>query len=473
MQQALSPFALPDHWPETPIPLASWQHFRIVPIAWQQQRLCVAVATTHAEQHIETLSFRLKCEITTVWWTEAQLEQAMQAFVRDAHSQDDAINMASSHDGTIDTLQSLLNAALLERSSDVHIEPYAQGYRQRCRIDGLLHEVDTWSHSQGERLIGRLKLLAGLDIGQARRPQDGALRMPLLSANDTDIRLSTLPTLYGEKAVLRFVPAGDGLRSCDQLGLTSQQSSALEQALHQRAGLVLVTGPTGSGKSASLYSMLKHLQQGAHINIASVEDPIEARLSGINQVQIDRVAGLDFATVLRAFLRQDPDVMMIGEMRDTETARIAIQAAQTGHLVLSSLHTGSVASALVRLHDLGIAPYNIAAGLRLIVAQRLVRRLCWHCREVDTNIPAELPQGTYYRAGAGCEQCRLGYQGRMGIFEVVTMTAALRHAIVTQQQHDEIAQHLRKTGVDSLFDAGITRARQGETSLEEVYRVLQ
>lgn len=468
-------FVLPTHWPDTPIPLSEWQRLRLVPLAQHGTTLEVACAPTSTMAALDRLSFRLKCTITPVAVSESQLDNAFQAF--SGHTRMTAEiarpeNAApASRDDTVEQLHTLVNMALRARSSDIHLEPYEQGYRQRCRIDGELQSMHTWTRDQGQRLIGRLKLLAGLDIAQSRLPQDGALQIPLADSITSDIRLSTLPTLEGEKAVLRFVTATHALRRCDQLGLQPFQSEALQQALMQRSGLILVTGPTGSGKSASLYSMLIQLAEQIRANITSVEDPVEASVSGVSQVQIDRTAGLDFACALRAFLRQDPDVMMIGEMRDAETAHIAIQAAQTGHLVLSSLHTGSAAATLVRLRDLGLAPYHLAAGIRLIVAQRLIRCLCPFCRIIDEHVPPEVPTGRYYRSGHGCDACHEGYQGRRGVFEVVSMTPSLRAALVTHQHHDEWVQCIRDSGTPSLFEAGLTLAAEGHTSLEEVYRV--
>lgn len=365
---------------------------------------------------------------------------------------------------TVPQLEQLLAQALTRRASDIHLEPLAQQGRVRLRIDGVLHPVAQYPINQFTRLITRLKVLAGLDIAQRRLPQDGQLRITL-AERDISFRLSTLPTLHGEKAVLRQVDDTQAPRALAQLGLTLAQRRLLEQALTRPQGLILVTGPTGSGKTATLYGGLRWLDALA-LNICSVEDPIETPLNNINQTAIAPAAGLQFATVLRALLRQDPDVIMIGEIRDEATAHIAINAAQTGHLVLSTLHTNSAAESVTRLLQLGIAPYLLADSLSLVIAQRLVRRLCRHCRR-------QTPQSAQLRWQPGtCPRCHGGYRGRRALFELLPVTPALRHAIRNGASSTRLQQLAEEHGMQPLRATAQRLAEQGVTAWGEVIRVL-
>ncbi|ELM3657626.1 GspE/PulE family protein [Edwardsiella piscicida] len=378
--------------------------------------------------------------------------------------EEEALYPATEDTQTAPQLEQLLLHALRRRASDIHLEPLETRGQVRLRIDGVLHPLADYPTLQFTRLVTRLKVLAGLDIAERRLPQDGQLRIPL-SEQTHSFRLSTLPTLHGEKAVLRQVSTRETPRSLARLGLSPAQRQTLAQALAQPQGLILVTGPTGSGKTATLYAGLRRLNAQT-LNICSVEDPIETPLENINQTAIAPRAGLQFATVLRALLRQDPDVIMIGEIRDETTAHIAVNAAQTGHLVLSTLHTNSAAQTLTRLLQLGIAPYLLADSLLLVIAQRLVRRLCRHCRqrEPDAVRPSWLP--------GECAHCSGGYRGRRALFELLTPTPTLRQAMRSGADSARLQQLAEAQGMLPLHTTAQRLAEQGKTSWGEVLRVL-
>lgn len=375
-------------------------------------------------------------------------------------------------------VQQLLEQAVAQRASDLHFEPYEQDYRVRMRIDGLLHELARPPQAFRDRLAARIKVMARLDVAEKRLPQDGRIKLQLQDGRELDLRVSTLPTLFGEKVVVRVLDATQAQLDLGCLGYEAQDLALLEQAIRRPHGMVLVTGPTGSGKTQSLYACLKQLNT-AEVNIATVEDPCEIQMNGINQVNVQDKPGLGFAVALRAFLRQDPDILMVGEIRDLETARIAIQAAQTGHLVLSTLHTNDAPATLVRLRNMGVASYNIAASVSLITAQRLVRRLCPHCRE-----PQMLSAETLHQAGMGrhtlaaeayrvygargCSACHKGFKGRTGIFQVMPVSAAMQSLILQEAGTLELAQQAAREGVCSLRQAGLRKVMAGETSLDEV-----
>ncbi|NOH70120.1 type IV-A pilus assembly ATPase PilB [Vibrio pectenicida] len=371
-------------------------------------------------------------------------------------------------------IHQIILEAVRKKVSDIHFEPYDGWFRIRFRCDGLLIEAHQPPHQIYQRLASRLKILAQLDISERRQPQDGRITFNLTESNIIHIRISTLPTMWGEKIVLRLQNNQVTNLDLTFLGYDSYQRQVFTQALHKPQGLILITGPTGSGKTLSLYSGLTLLNKGS-INISTAEDPVEISLPGINQVQIQPQIGFGFSQALRAFLRQDPDVIMVGEIRDKETADIATKAAQTGHLVLATLHTNSSTEAIVRLKNIGIESYNIAASLSLVIAQRLVRRLCPLCKCADT-VPANIPQvkGTvYYQASAnGCNACNQGYLGRIGIYEMLSITPELTQSILkqdTQAQLDKLAQ---KQGMKTLNQLGIQKVCEGVTSHAELQRVL-
>ena len=371
-----------------------------------------------------------------------------------------------------DTLQ---EAARLN-ASDLHIEPMEHGWRMRLRVDGVLHELVRPPAHLRDAFITRVKVLARMDIAERRVPQDGRLRLPVAAGRVEDYRVNSLPTLFGEKLVLRRLEALPADLSLDSLGLAPGQRDIVDRSIRSPHGLVLVTGPTGSGKTMSLYCFLQLLNAESR-NLCSVEDPAEIQLAGINQVSVREKAGLTFAVALRAFLRQDPDVIMVGEIRDEETADVAVKAAQTGHLVLSTLHTNDAPAAIARLIDIGVEPYNLAAALRLVTAQRLVRRLCPACRRASSETSASLraagvsdDQIAHWRPYIphGCEACHgIGFRGRIGIHQTMPVSDAMRELIVARAGTHEIARQAHVERVQTLREAALARAFDGMTSLAE------
>ncbi|MCO4864259.1 type IV-A pilus assembly ATPase PilB [Cupriavidus sp. WGlv3] len=384
-------------------------------------------------------------------------------------------------------LQKLLTEAFHRGASDLHFEPFETFYRIRFRVDGVLQEVARPPLDIRDKIATRIKVLSRLDISEKRVPQDGRMKLLIALPKDkdaketvekaVDFRVSTLPTLFGEKIVMRILESSSDKLDIDQLGYEPAQKALLLDVIKRPYGMVLVTGPTGSGKTVSLYTFLNLLNQG-DINISTAEDPAEIQLPGINQVNVNDKAGLTFATALRSFLRQDPDIIMVGEIRDLETADISIKAAQTGHLVLSTLHTNDAPTTLTRLMNMGVAPFNIASSVLMITAQRLARRLCSCKRE------GEIPREALLEAGfreqdldgswqpyhpVGCERCNgSGYKGRCGIYQVMPITEAMQEIILAHGTALQIAEQARKDGVLSLREAGLLKVRQGVTSLEEV-----
>ena len=374
-------------------------------------------------------------------------------------------------------LEKVLTDAVKLKASDLHFEPFENLYRVRMRIDGELREVPGPTWALKDKLASRIKVLSKMDIAEKRLPQDGRMKLPLPNGSELDLRVSTLPTLFGEKLVIRILSPEASCLSIDQLGYEVEEKERLLAAIRRPHGMVLVTGPTGSGKTQSLYACL-NLLNTPEINIATVEDPSEIHLQGVNQVNVHDKAGLTFAVALRAFLRQDPDVLMVGEVRDLETADIAIKAAQTGHLVFSTLHTNDAPSTLSRLRNMGIAPYNIVSSIALITAQRLVRRLCAHCKKaetVDVQIlrDAGLPD-QYLQAPCdiykpmGCKHCHKGFSGRIGIFQVMPISDVMAELILQEASAKAIALQAQREGVLSLRQSGLRKVFQGITSLHEV-----
>jgi type IV pilus assembly protein PilB len=356
-------------------------------------------------------------------------------------------------------LHKLLADAVSMGASDLHFEPFEHLFRVRLRLDGVLHELAQPPLSLRDKLATRLKILARLDIAEKRLPQDGKMRLAL-GERSVDFRVSTLPTQFGEKIVLRILDTAQAALSISDLGYEPAQQEALLQAISKPHGLVLMTGPTGSGKTVSLYACLQRLNQPG-VNIATAEDPVEINLPGINQVSINERAGLDFALALRAFLRQDPDVLMVGEIRDLETADIAVKASQTGHLVLSTLHTNDAPATLTRLLNMGVPAYNIAASVNLIVAQRLVRKLC-RCRRPAGGTPATF-------VPHGCPACnQTGFRGRTGIYQVMPVSAAMRSLILAQAGTLELGRQAQAEGIIDLRRAGLLKVLRGDTSMGEI-----
>ncbi|USH02838.1 type IV-A pilus assembly ATPase PilB [Grimontia kaedaensis] len=379
-------------------------------------------------------------------------------------------------------IQQVLMDAVRKQASDIHFEPFEQSYQIRFRLDGILQTHSTPPAGISRRLSTRLKIIAKLNIAERRLPQDGRIKLNLSEDKSIDMRVSTLPTLWGEKVVLRILDGGSVALNIDSLGYNTQQKQNYLNALNRPQGMILMTGPTGSGKTVSLYTGLKYLNT-ADRNISTAEDPVEINLPGINQVNINNDIGLDFAKALRAFLRQDPDVVMVGEIRDLETAEIGIKAAQTGHLVLSTLHTNSAAESVTRLANMGVAAYNLAASLTLIIAQRLGRRLCPHCKvphDVDDHhltaltqhYPSLKPELVYQASQEGCDHCNHGYLGRVGIYEVMPVSRDLAEAIGNGASASRIETLAMGNGMLTLQLSGIEKLNEGITSLAELQRVI-
>ncbi|PUA16368.1 type IV-A pilus assembly ATPase PilB [Glaciimonas sp. PCH181] len=374
-------------------------------------------------------------------------------------------------------LQKILTDAITQGASDLHFEPFEKFYRIRFRIDGVLRDMAQPPLSIKEKLASRIKVLSKLDISEKRVPQDGRMRLIVSKTRAIDFRVSTLPTLFGEKIVMRILDATQAQMGIDALGYDPEQKEILMDAIQRPYGMVLVTGPTGSGKTVSLYTCLNILNQPS-INISTAEDPVEINLPGVNQVSINDRTGLTFPVALKAFLRQDPDIIMVGEIRDLETADISIKAAQTGHMVFSTLHTNDAPSTLTRLMNMGVAPFNIASSVILITAQRLARRLC-SCKQ-----PVSIPDEALLDAGfkeddldgawtpykpVGCERCNgSGYKGRVGIYQIMPITEALEKIILTHGTALEIEAQARREGVRTLRESGLIKVKQGMTSLEEI-----
>ena len=374
----------------------------------------------------------------------------------------------------------MLVDAIKRGASDIHFEPYETDYRVRQRIDGILKQVAKAPIKLNQRITARLKVMAQLDIAEKRVPQDGRMKLNLSKTKQVDFRVSTLPTLFGEKVVLRILDGSAAKLGIEKLGYEADQQKLFEDAIQRPYGMVLVTGPTGSGKTVSLYTALGILNDETR-NISTVEDPVEIRLPGVNQVQQNTKRGMTFAAALRSFLRQDPDIIMVGEIRDLETAEIAVKAAQTGHMVLSTLHTNDAPQTIARLMNMGIAPYNITSSVTLVIAQRLARRLCSKCkRPMDLPPHALLAEGftqaeidtgfTVYEA-VGCEDCTEGYKGRSGIYQVMPMSDEIAAIVLAGGNAMQIAEAAQRAGVSDLRQSAMKKVRDGVTSLTEINRI--
>lgn len=464
------------------------QRYKAVILHRDEQILRVACPET--EPDTDTLSnvlrFASGLRIHLERWPQARLEQVMEKGNPQSKDniskeeprrstgniQDNELNDQSDAP-VINALNQILKQAITRRASDVHFEPFEHSFRVRVRIDGVLQEIQGPEFAMAPSICARLKIMGQLNVAERRLPQDGQLSVTLEDERYS-MRISSLPTLHGEKIVLRILHMTHQDLAMSQLGFTLRELAYFQAALKQPQGLILVTGPTGSGKTVTLYSGLRYLNAISR-NICSVEDPIEIPVIGINQTQINIKTNLNFACVLRALLRQDPDVIMVGEIRDKETAEIAVKAAQTGHLVLSTLHTNSTCETLIRLRQMGIEGFHIAASLRLVIAQRLVRKLCPHCRKPhmsfvrkgDEDQSAQIP----IWSAAGCHQCFSGYYGRTGIYEILNITPRLQEALVADASVNELSNIAREQGQITLQEAGMLLVEQGVTSLEELYRV--
>ncbi|MDF2940238.1 MAG: hypothetical protein K0R66_880 [Gammaproteobacteria bacterium] len=370
-------------------------------------------------------------------------------------------------------INELIERGIKEGASDLHFEHYAEYYRVRCRIDGLLHELASPPLNVAANIVSRLKIMANLNIAERRLPQDGRFSFKY-DERLIDCRLSTCPSIFGEKIVLRILDASQMQRDMDKLGFEANQLKTVQKYLKQAQGMIIVTGPTGSGKTVTLYALLAAINS-LDKNICTVEDPVEIHLPGLNQVNVHPKAGLEFSHILRAFLRQDPDIIMVGEMRDVETAEIAMKASQTGHLVLSTLHTNSAAHSLMRLNQMGVASYTLAHSVSLIIAQRLVRRLCDHCK-IKTELPLSILkeqgcQSPFVYLAKGCSHCHLGYKGRLALFELLPIEAKVADCILHNGKLSDLVRLQKSMGFCSLREMGLEKVRMGETTLDELNRV--
>lgn len=429
--------------------------------------LRVAVAGAPSAELVQALSFASNQRADIESWSPERLEKYRQA-CQESQAFDQGNNAA------VELINHAIEQAITRRASDIHIEPDENGGRIRLRVDGVLQLLTRFSRDNCLAVIARLKILANLDIAERRLPQDGQFSADS-HAQKLSCRLSTLPCRQGEKAVVRLLRQQTRPLAPEALGMASDALETFLAALEKPQGLILVTGPTGSGKTLTLYSALNTLNH-PDVNIACVEDPVEIPLHGVTQTQINPKAGLSFQVVLRALLRQDPDIIMLGEIRDRETAEIALNAAQTGHLVLSTLHTQSTVETLTRLEQMGIARWQIACTLELIIAQRLVRRLCIHCRTPAPDALA-LPESlasepvSYWHA-VGCERCYDGYYDRLALFELMPINETLRQAILTGDTTHALKQRCRQLGMQTLLESGINAIKQGLTTPDELWRVL-
>ena len=471
---------------------------RVLPLAKRGNRLFVAVSDPANLQALEEVRFKTNLVVEPLVVEDDKLGQVIHRLVeasgatlKDAANLDDLevdIQDGSATQAEEDSevedapvvkyIQKILIDAIAGGASDIHFEPYERFFRIRYRVDGILQEVAQPPLEIKDKVASRIKVISKLDIAEKRVPQDGRMKLVLSKTKAIDFRVSTLPTIYGEKIVMRILDSSGVKLGIEALGYEPEQQKVLLDAIARPYGMILVTGPTGSGKTVSLYTCLNILNQPG-INISTAEDPVEIQLPGVNQVNVNEKAGLTFATALRAFLRQDPDIVMVGEVRDLETADIAIKAAQTGHLVLSTLHTNDAPTTLTRLLNMGVAPFNVASSVILITAQRLARKLCVHCKRPEDIPPEALLRagfrdeeidGTWQPYGAvGCDHCKgTGYKGRTGIYEVMTISDEMRLLIMRNGNALEIAELAQREGIRNLRQSGLAKVRSGVLSLEEV-----
>ncbi|WP_122289656.1 type II secretion system protein GspE [Serratia plymuthica] len=459
------------------------QRYQALALSEDDDSLTVALNAEVPQELLPALRFATGKRIHLEQWPAARLElelnrrqmQGDRLGQSAPEAEPDASSLNDDSDApVVQFINQTLRIAIQRRASDIHFEPYLQTLRIRLRIDGVLQAVASPPFPLAVRLIARLKIMGQLDIAERRLPQDGQLSVQLDNASYS-MRIATLPTLHGEKVVLRILQTERQELPLDRLGMSQTALAQYAEALSCPQGMILVTGPTGSGKTVTLYSGLRQLND-AQSNLCSVEDPIEIPLFGVNQTQINPKTELDFSRVLRALLRQDPDVIMIGEIRDRETAEIAVKAAQTGHLVLSTLHTNSTSETLTRLTHMGIPGYLIAACLKLVIAQRLVRKLCSHCR-YQQNLPVHFPTAIWATPllpwqADGCEHCFSGYYGRTGVYELLMITPEVQAGLLQGAAPGQLADIARQQGQITLLQAGLTLVSQGLTSLEEVYRIV-
>lgn len=478
------------------------EKFRVVPLMVRGSKLFIAQADPSNYQAVDEIKFSTGLTVETVVVEFDKLQSAVERLLNSGDNALDDLGeeldvdledpdaadkekdaQAEANPGDDAPIVRFVNKVLLDAikmgSSDIHFEPYEKRYRVRFRTDGVLHEVTSPPTALSTKIAARLKVMSSMDLSERRIPQDGRIKMRVSKNKAIDFRVNTLPTLFGEKIVLRILDPSSAQLGIDMLGYEPEQKALYMDALSKPQGMILVTGPTGSGKTVSLYTGLNILNEEG-TNISTAEDPAEINLEGINQCNVNAKVGLDFAAALRSFLRQDPDVIMVGEIRDLETAQIAIKAAQTGHLVLSTLHTNSAPETITRLVNMGVPSFNIATSVSLIIAQRLGRRLCKACKK-----PANMPKEALLEAGfteellkdaeiyepVGCENCKEGFKGRVGIYEVVKITDAISRIIMAGGNSIEIADTCRTEGFNNLRTSALEKVAQGVTSLAEANRV--
>jgi type IV pilus assembly protein PilB len=492
-----------DQYQRDLIDLKIAQSRRVLPLSKRGNRVYVATSDPANLQALEEVRFKTNLVVEPVVVEDdklssaiAKLVEASGANLKDVANMEDlevtlqegGIGQVSEEESAevedapvVKYIQKILLDAISAGVSDIHFEPYEKFYRIRYRLDGILMEVAQPPLAIKDKVASRIKVISKLDISEKRVPQDGRMKLVLSKTKSIDFRVSTLPTLYGEKIVMRILDSAGVKLGIEALGYEPDQQQALLKAIGRPYGMILVTGPTGSGKTVSLYTCLNILNQPG-INIATAEDPAEIQLPGVNQVNVNEKAGLTFAAALRAFLRQDPDIIMVGEIRDLETADIAIKAAQTGHLVLSTLHTNDAPTTLTRLLNMGVAPFNVASSVIMITAQRLGRKLCSQCKK-----PEDIPPEALLRAGfreeeidgtwqpygpVGCDHCRgTGYKGRVGIYQVLPISDDMRQLIMRGGNAIDIADQAKREGVHDLRQSGLLKVRSGITSLEEIEAV--
>jgi len=480
------------------------QKHRVLPLFKRGNRLFVGISDPTQTRALDDIKFHTNLAVEPIMVADDQLQRALDQWSSadslgsalgdddegldnlDVSGGDDDIASDSGVDAKGDDtpvvkfVNKVLVDAIRRGASDIHFEPYETDYRVRVRIDGILKQIARAPVKLNQRIAARLKVMAQLDIAEKRVPQDGRIKLNISKSKQIDFRVSTLPTLFGEKVVLRILDGSAARLGIDKLGYEPDQQKLFEDAIEKPYGMVLVTGPTGSGKTVSLYTALGILND-EYRNISTVEDPVEIRLPGVNQVQQNTKRGMTFAAALRSFLRQDPDVIMVGEIRDLETAEIAIKAAQTGHMVLSTLHTNDAPQTIARLMNMGIAPYNITSSVTLVIAQRLARRLCPKCKK-PVELPehallaegfteAELREGFTLYDAVGCDECTEGYKGRTGIYQVMPMSDAIAEIVLEGGNAIQIAAAAQKAGVRDLRQSALWKVKQGVTSLAEINRV--
>jgi type II secretory ATPase GspE/PulE/Tfp pilus assembly ATPase PilB-like protein/CheY-like chemotaxis protein len=488
-----------DQGARTVLPEALARRYRVLAVRETNSYLEIATANPFDIDMEKTLAFATAREIRLTLLAPSKIAEQIEQQYRPEKALDRLLeNMGESaelvqlSDETVDEyniteaaaserpvvklVDLILSEGILTRASDIHIEPEEGGIAVRYRIDGVLRQVMKIPRAAGLPLISRIKIMSSLDIADRLRPQDGRARVAV-NGQPIDLRVSTLPAAHGEKVVIRILDSRATVKSLDTLGLLANETEAVNKLLQFHEGIILVTGPTGSGKTTTLYSMINQIKSEG-VNIVTVEDPVEYRIPGIVQVQVQEKTGLTFASALRSILRQDPNVVLVGEIRDKETAQIATQASLTGHLVLSTLHTNDAANAVTRLVDIGVEGYKIAAALRGVIAQRLMRRLCLTCREQHTDTAPDqlkrwIPHGTTLYRAAACPDCAMtGYRGRLAILEVLSMTADLERRIAAGEPADRIAAAARKSGMLGLWHSGLAHVLRGETSIDELLRVV-